>query len=56
MAVNFIGLSIKLIWIVSIVGIIIGLVRKDTRITRISLITLLVTVLIFFALQFIFIE
>jgi len=55
MAVNFITLFLRLIWITSIIGIIFGLVNKDKKIIRISLIAFAVTVLIFIVLQFIFI-
>lgn len=56
MAVNFIGLFLKLIWVVSILGIIIGLVKKDMKITKIALIILVISILVFIVLQFIFIE
>lgn len=56
MAVNFITLFLRLIWTASIVGIIFGLVKKDKKIIRISLIAFAVIVLIFIVLQFIYIE
>lgn len=47
MAVNFIGPIIMLVGIASLVGIITGLVKKDKKITKVSLIAFIIIVLIF---------
>lgn len=55
MGVNFIGPLIMLSGIASLVGIIFGLVKKDKKITKISLIVFTIVALIF-VLEFFFIE
>ena len=55
MAVNFIGPLIILSGIASLVGIIFGLVKKDKKITNISLIVFVIIALIF-VLEFFFME
>lgn len=55
MGVNFIETLIMLIGIASLVGIIFGLVKKDKKITKISLIVFAIIALIF-VLEFFFME
>lgn len=55
MAVSFIGPLIMLIGIASIVGIIFGLVKKDKKVAKTSLIVFAIIALIF-VLEFFFME
>jgi predicted MFS family arabinose efflux permease len=50
MAVNFIGPLLMLSGIASLVGIIFGLVKKDKKIVKISLIAFVIIALIFIVL------
>jgi predicted MFS family arabinose efflux permease len=56
MAVNFIGPLLMLSGIASLVGIIFGLVKKDKKITKISLIAFVIIALIFIVLEGFFME
>lgn len=56
MAVNFIGPLLMLGIVASLVGVIVGLVKKDKKITKISLMALGIIALIFIVLEGFFME